>query len=807
MRLAVDKIKSVIQKILNRQKSFAKEAKDIESIADKLEAIQEQYDKLLMGNKESVVSQLTDSREQQKNASETGGVMLQIRSLPDGKMYVQADRQVIYGTDPSLWEEQITNYVNENIRKGKDVIIPTEDGDFISINGRTAWKLGYRNGENEGRPISEKLYKVKGTAAGHIDEIGQVSFLTGRDNDKDGKHGENASGGWDYRTAYFMDFDGKYYQLVISVMVDKEGKAFYNIGAIRERKPPKSLGSSVAISEADYNGARLGKPSDTTTLTQKSDDVNPYFMQESENDTQKNTSETGGVMYSPRAVGYENKIYDFDVSQNVINKYVEDSYQNKNEKGILPFLKVSNKLVSELEGEFNVSGFSHALRDNDIRHIRNSHGENTNEKYPVLMEDIELIPYIVENYDKVFYKTNANNLPGIVFVKVMPENVIYYVEAITEEYEGKKMLINKQMVKTGTEEIPNLKNLISSIEKKESKSQYLADLKRIRKAYVQDVTEIYSTDSIRNFSETVNTQYKGEMTQDRTPFVSAREILTQYAEESKNVKAKSKYLGEYVSRVALLDRKLGYLENAEADLALATDEGRTDDAASFTRKVKRLKKKALPQQCFFVCRMPKKGLICRCSVPKNRVRSDGIDSGRKTRKGWQTKCRKVHRIRYRSDNVRSGKSATTRSSPPRRGRQHPIFYGTERLPTPPQKTQAYVPTGRNSPLTFRSKASGKQARGRLDRDAVSEKGSSSDRFRRSVPTKEQVPSQIPSAVFFWGSSGKAKERSKKYPTRRTASPPSKTHPKSPLRPVERYARATLRVPIMQPRSYQSKMRS
>ena len=61
LRLAVDKIKAVIQKILNRQKSFAKEANDIEAIADKLEAIQEQYDKLLMG-KETASNA---SREQQ----------------------------------------------------------------------------------------------------------------------------------------------------------------------------------------------------------------------------------------------------------------------------------------------------------------------------------------------------------------------------------------------------------------------------------------------------------------------------------------------------------------------------------------------------------------------------------------------------------------------------------------------------------------------------------------------------------------------------------------------------------------------
>jgi len=48
-------------------------------------------------------------------------------------------------------------------------------------------------------------------------------------------------------------------------------------------------------------------------------------------------------------------------------------------------------------------------------------------------------------------------------------------------------------VKTGIDEIPNLRGLIAAIHKKESSSQYLADLQKIRKAYVQDVKENYST--------------------------------------------------------------------------------------------------------------------------------------------------------------------------------------------------------------------------------------------------------------------------------------------------------------------------
>jgi len=86
----------------------------------------------------------------------------------------------------------------------------------------------------------------------------------------------------------------------------------------------------------------------------------------------------------------------------------------------------------------------------------------------------------------------------------MPDNVIYYVEAITEEYHNEKLLVNKQMIKTGVTEIPNLKNLEKAINKKESSSQYLADLLEIRKAYVQDVKKNYFTNIISETTENSN---------------------------------------------------------------------------------------------------------------------------------------------------------------------------------------------------------------------------------------------------------------------------------------------------------------
>ena len=63
--------------------------------------------------------------------------------------------------------------------------------------------------------------------------------------DRDGRHGEMASGGWQYRSAYFMDFDGSYYLVTISAAKSNEGLVVYNIGQMKKEAFPKIKGSSA----------------------------------------------------------------------------------------------------------------------------------------------------------------------------------------------------------------------------------------------------------------------------------------------------------------------------------------------------------------------------------------------------------------------------------------------------------------------------------------------------------------------------------------------------------------------------------
>lgn len=79
--------------------------------------------------------------------------------------YVQAEVQVITSDDPAVQERQIIDYVNSVVRKGKDVDIPLDNGEKITITGRTACKLGDKGN------YTDEIYLVKGNAAGVIEPL------------------------------------------------------------------------------------------------------------------------------------------------------------------------------------------------------------------------------------------------------------------------------------------------------------------------------------------------------------------------------------------------------------------------------------------------------------------------------------------------------------------------------------------------------------------------------------------------------------------------------------------------------------
>ena len=201
--------------------------------------------------------------------------------LPDGKKYVQADRQVIFGNDPDSWAGQIEGYINRKIRNGEDVILTTDSGDVLKITEDTAGKASFRNyvrDENGTmRRMTDAEYEAKLNAEAHIDELAQISERINKKPRKDETarngqpiHGELARNGWIYREARFQDFDGTYYQVTISTADGGNGVVVYNVGKMEKKTSPAiKHGSSDSVTET---GAQQGKSSSTVTIRQTEGD-------------------------------------------------------------------------------------------------------------------------------------------------------------------------------------------------------------------------------------------------------------------------------------------------------------------------------------------------------------------------------------------------------------------------------------------------------------------------------------------------------------------------------------------------------
>lgn len=192
------------------------------------------------------------------------GDKFSIAETKNGKKYVRADRQVIFGNDPESWSEQVEDYINGKIRRGEDVILVGADGDELKLTAISAGKLS-DNHTSDGRTMSEDAFYQKANAAVHIDELAQVSRRGDKTvGDYGNRHGEMAAAGWNYRTAYFEDSDGKYYRLTISVAQNADGKMVYNIGQIKEEAHPKIKGS-----RANNDDGPRGFASSDTSIRQE----------------------------------------------------------------------------------------------------------------------------------------------------------------------------------------------------------------------------------------------------------------------------------------------------------------------------------------------------------------------------------------------------------------------------------------------------------------------------------------------------------------------------------------------------------
>lgn len=251
------------------------------------------YDGVILANDRGSFGRSTDAyialdANQVKNTTNKAptsdaDIRYSVREFEDGRKYVKADRQVLFGNNQESWSEQLEDYINGKIRRGQDVRLIAEDGDILLLTKTSAGKLS-DNHTGDGRTMSDTAFERKANAAAHIDELVETSTRNGKvKEDYNGRHGEMASGGWIYRNAYFMDFDGKYYKVTVSTAKGNGGIVIYNIGQMKEEALPKIKGSyagngndprgNASMDSIRYSGGNSQEKSGESALYQQRDNT------------------------------------------------------------------------------------------------------------------------------------------------------------------------------------------------------------------------------------------------------------------------------------------------------------------------------------------------------------------------------------------------------------------------------------------------------------------------------------------------------------------------------------------------------
>lgn len=221
--------------------------------------------------------------------------------------YVQADRQVIHGEDAEAWGKQVTEYINTQIRNGKDVTVYTENGVPLTITKDTAGKAAYWNRDAYGRPVSTEDYALKLRIETHIDEAAQVSKGKGAKKD-DTKAHAFASGGWNYRTAYFEDFDGKYYSFQISTGKNGKVNTIYNVNEIEEAGFPNTLKGArpqdATVGALASSGKSIAGNGENVNRENYTYSLKTHDTTEESKELRKKAEEIFGTTYNWNATGY-----------------------------------------------------------------------------------------------------------------------------------------------------------------------------------------------------------------------------------------------------------------------------------------------------------------------------------------------------------------------------------------------------------------------------------------------------------------------------------------------------------------------
>lgn len=301
---------------------------------------------------------------------------LAIATDSKGRSYVKLDRQVISGDDPVEWGEQVKSYIDEEIRKGRNVRFTGADGDILTIASDTAGKARFRNdvrmSDGRLREMNDEEYARKLRAEVHVDELAQVSSR-GPKAIPDTKKHWFAKDGWNYRTAYFEDVDGVLYKATISVGRKGEVNTVYNVGKINKKREPGSSDASGSKAKRNESASATGPDVSDISISYPSGNVNEKLSLKADGDmTQliedvKAEEKTEALDEAARIANRTVKKYKSTISRGDVAAEIDqmiDAYQNHDDAAAE---KIADGLAKKVIEQSTKTDVSHREGYEEIR--------------------------------------------------------------------------------------------------------------------------------------------------------------------------------------------------------------------------------------------------------------------------------------------------------------------------------------------------------------------------------------------------------------------------------------------------------
>lgn len=340
-----------------------------------------------------------------------------------------------------------SSFLNEYLKnevKGHDYYV---DGQKIIANGTTIGKL--KNGKtNFDKRISNNIRsELKSNIIANLDSVISNSILY--QSDKVDTKNHSFADKFDRRKS-LIRYNNQNYEIMFETGKKNNVNTLYGIESIKKvnknRLSLPKLTSKKGLQNT--NNVVDGSRKSNASITRNSKNVN------------NNANVNNNSMHNNE----NNTRNEQKAIQKELHNRIQNAILSRNSKGRTYLGDVSTKISNKIKSlfGFEVSDKRHVLADNDIRHMIKEHGNPEIEKakgqIAITTKDIEKIPDIIENYDRIVEGNDNREGKTIRYIKNYSDNISYVVEVVPEKGNALKIktMWKKPVRVTNSKNTPSL---------------------------------------------------------------------------------------------------------------------------------------------------------------------------------------------------------------------------------------------------------------------------------------------------------------------------------------------------------------